>query len=144
MSDGGTLAQLYREVILSNAAEPCGHGVDIDATHRASGNNPVCGDEVEIFLRVEDGVIREAAFDGESCAICMASGSLLCRHLPGQGTQAVEQVPADFEAAIADGGDEHVEAYMKPMLGVRAYPSRVNCALLPWQTAQKALDGEEG
>ena len=140
MSDSDTLAQLYREVILANAAKPHGYGVEIEATHHAAGNNPLCGDEVEIFLRVEDGRVVEAAFGGESCAICMASGSLLCRHLPGQPIDAIEQVPAQFKIAIEAGGDEGVESYMKPMLGVRAYPSRVNCALLPWDTAKAALE----
>lgn len=134
------LAELYREVILANAADPCGHGVDIEATHRAEGNNPLCGDVVDLRLRVVDGVIEAAAFHGESCAICTAAASLLCRHLPGQGVAAAGETRRAFEGAIESGDAAACPDYLGAMLGVRAYPARTQCALLPWETVVEALE----
>ncbi len=138
MSENAKLADLYREVILRHAASPCNHGASIDATHHACGNNPLCGDEVEIFLRVEDGMIVASAFDGESCAICMASASVLCQHLPGHALADLDSIIAVFEQALASGDSSELKAFLVPLTGVQRYPSRVGCALLPWQTALAA------
>ena len=135
MSDSVELANLYRGVILRHAASPCNHGVCIDATHRASGNNPLCGDEVEIFLRIEDGVVVASAFHGESCAICMASASVLCQHLPGRSVADLDMMTAAFEQALAGDDAGALADFLVPLTGVQRYPSRVGCALLPWQTA---------
>jgi nitrogen fixation NifU-like protein len=138
-ADADALASLYREVILAHAARPVGFGKEIDATHECEGSNPLCGDHVTLKLRVCDGVIEAAAFAGESCAICTASTSLLCEHLPGQGTSRLEPLVDGFEAAVQ--GDEQAACadFLAPMLGVRRYPARLACALLPWRTARKAL-----
>ena len=153
---GTSLDELYREIILENAADPCGHGAAIDATHRAEGSNPLCGDVVDLHLRVEGETVTAAAFHGESCAICTAAASLLCRQAPGR---AVAELPASshllhgryvewaetqalqrgFERAL--GGDDTAACpdFLEPMLGVRRYPARIACALLPWETAGRAL-----
>ena len=99
------LKDLYREVVLRNASDPCGFELEIDATHRAEGHNPVCGDSVDLRFRVVDGVIEAAAFHGASCAICMASASLLCRHLPGQSLDAIVEGRDGYAAAIRTGDD---------------------------------------
>ncbi len=133
------LARLYREAILANAAEPCGFEVDIQATHQAEGSNLLCGDVVVLQLRVVKGVIEAAAFQGESCAICTASASLLCRHLPGQAVEALSEAREGFELAVDADADDDCPAYLHPMLGVRRYPARVACAVLPWRTAEQAV-----
>lgn len=138
-ADSQQLAELYRAAILENAAAPCGHGRDIDHTHRAVGDNVLCGDVVDLRLRVTEGVIEAAAFHGESCAICMASASLLCRHMEGRSVAAVGTTRDAFEAAIAQGEGGELPEWLQPMLGVRAYPARTQCALLPWKTAGRAL-----
>jgi nitrogen fixation NifU-like protein len=146
------LGSLYRELILSNAAAPCGHEKDIAATHEAAGHNPLCGDEVTVLLQVIDAMVVDAAFQGESCAICTASVSLLCRHLPGQPVAAIAESWAGFKAALDQQGSTTVADnakaqatgtecpdFMRPMLGVAQYPARIACAELPWATARRAL-----
>jgi nitrogen fixation NifU-like protein len=139
LSSNEELAELYREAVLANASDPCGFGVEIDDTHRAEGHNPVCGDSVDIRFRVIDGQIEAAAFHGESCAICKASASLLCRHLPGQAVTSVLAGQDGFAAAIRTGDAEDCPAFLVPLVRVRRYPARVECAMLPWDTAAKAV-----
>lgn len=134
-----TLAELYREVILAHAARPVGYQVAVDATHNAEGSNPLCGDHVTLQLQIEDAQVLAAAFTGESCAICTASASLLCEHLPGRPIAEVAVLAESFANAVAGQDDAACPAFLQPMLGVRQYPARLQCALLPWRTAQDAL-----
>lgn len=144
MSGNDDLAALYREAVLVNAADPCGFGEDIEHTHRAEGHNPVCGDSVDMRFRVADGRIEAAAFHGESCAICKASASLLCRHLPGQPVAAVEQGRDGFAASIRTGETAACPDFLEPLVRVRRYPARVECAMLPWDTAVRTISGKPG
>jgi nitrogen fixation protein NifU and related proteins len=137
--DSKSLAELYREVVLAHAARPVGYQAEIDATHTAEGSNPLCGDHVTLQLEVSGGQVRAAAFSGESCAICTASVSLLCEQLPGRSVKEAGALAARFESAITGNGDQACPDFLKPMLGVRQYPARLQCALLPWRTAQDAL-----
>lgn len=139
-----SLKDLYREVVLRNANDPCGFEVDIAATHEAEGHNPVCGDSVVVSLRVSGGTIVEAAFRGASCAICMASSSLMCRHLPGRDLAAVRGGRDGFAASIRTGELGDCPADLHPMVRVRRYPARVECAMLPWDTAVRAAAAEGG
>lgn len=138
-ASAATLAELYREVVLAHAARPVGFEASIEATHTAHGNNPLCGDDVTVQLQVGDGQVVAAAFSGESCAICTASVSLLCEHLPGRSVDDIGALAGGFEHAIADEDDAHCPDFLQPMLGVRQYPARLQCALLPWRTAQDAM-----
>jgi len=136
------LTTLYRDTIVKHAVSPTGFEVDIDATHSNEVFNPLCGDRIEMLLRIVGENIESIAFRGEACAICMASASLLCENLAG--TQV-----AEFDAAHAwlagsftaetSGPDRET---LKPLLGVKAFPSRVKCALLPWEAAEKAIRAE--
>jgi len=139
-ASGESLAELYREVILAHAARPVGYQVAVNATHTAEGSNPLCGDHVTLHLEVAQARVLAAAFSGESCAICMASASLLCEHLPGRPIADVAVLAGGFANAIAGAGDAACPAFLQPMLGVRQYPARLQCALLPWRTAQDALN----
>ena len=143
MNDAARLAELYRQVILANATRPCGLDEEISATHRASRNNPLCGDDIEVRFQVVDGVVRAAAFSGEACAICLASASLLCRHAPGSGPQQLTALATGFRKALAGASGECAD-FLAPLLGVRSYPARIACATLPWDTALAALDGVNG
>ena len=157
------LARLYREAIRHHAASPVGYRQAIAATHRHEEYNPLCGDRIEIQLRVAAGSIEAAAFDGEACAICMASASMLCGLAPGREVKALLQLGDDLHRALdvslgaasaAPGlDDDPAESRLKPLprpvpllceelhplLGVRPYPSRVRCATLPWSAAANAL-----
>lgn len=138
MNDVEEVARLYREVILANARRPVGFGRAIGTTHRAARDNPLCGDDIEIRLRIRGDTIQDAAFDGEACAICMASASLLCQHLPGLAVPEIGATLAAFRNSLAsvDAGD--CPGFLRPMLGVRDYPARIDCATLPWLAAEEA------
>ncbi len=138
------LSELYREVILSHAVKPVGHEVSIDVTHRAERNNPLCGDHIVVSLQVEDNLVRAATFSGEACAICTASASLLCEHVGGLQSDAIQAALTGFAEGLDANGlpvDENHPCpdYLAPMLGVRDFPARVACATLPWETAIAAL-----
>jgi len=162
----GNLARLYREAIRRHAAHPVGYRQPIEATHRHDEYNPLCGDRVEIRLRVAGDTVAAAAFDGEACAICMASASLLCSLAPGRTITGLRQLNDSLQEAL-DGavgarlardrdavgaglaGDrgqgpllqQDLPQELEPLLGVRPYPSRIRCATLPWTAAVVALSG---
>lgn len=134
------LTALYRDTIVRHAVHPVGFEAEIEPTHRHELFNPLCGDRVEVQLRVDGDAIEAMAFRGEACAICMASASLLCQHQPGGSVAELKSAQASLRAALSDAsGDVGNEPYL-PLLGVRAYPSRVRCALLPWEAALEALN----
>ena len=143
-SRADTLTALYRDSIRRHAAKPTGFRRPIAATHRHEAYNPLCGDRVEIGLRVTDDTIEEAAFDGEACAICMASASLLCGLAPGQTVAGLRALGAllheTLEAPVADA-PAGIPEDLHALLGVRPYPSRIRCATLPWTAAAAALGG---
>jgi nitrogen fixation NifU-like protein len=133
------LSSLYREAIRKHAAEPVGFRQKIDATHRHEVHNPLCGDRIEVQLRIVDGKVEAAAFDGEACAICMASASLLCGATPGHPVAYLAELNERLHAALENGGDLEGADSLKPLLGVMPYPSRIRCATLPWAAAVGAL-----
>ncbi len=136
------LAELYRTTILRHATQPTGYQAQIAATHECEKYNPLCGDRITVQLQISGDDIEATAFTGEACAICMAAASLLCEQLGGQPTTAIQAkhdwLSAELAAAGSGGKDGH-EA-LQPLLGVRCYPSRVRCALLPWEAARDALN----
>ena len=133
------LDRLYRETILRHAAQPVGHGAAIDATHRHELFNAQCGDRVEMKFRLAGETIEAAAFDGEGCAICMASASLLCTHLPGGTRETARRLHASLLAVLHGDAAADPTGPLAALSGVRPYPSRVRCATLPWQAAERAL-----
>lgn len=158
------LAQLYRDAIKRHAAEPVGYRVPIAATHRHAEYNPLCGDRVEIALQLRQDCIEAAAFDGEACAICVASASLLCSLAPGQTVPEFWQMGDALRHALGEAvgarlardraqsallqqqhathAEPGIQEELHPLLGVRPYPSRIRCATLPWIAAQRALENE--
>jgi nitrogen fixation NifU-like protein len=133
------LTKLYRESIRQHAAEPVGFGRKIEATHRNEVYNPLCGDRIEVQLRIVNGEVENAAFNGEACAICMASASLLCSNTPGQPVAYLEELHDRLHAALENGAGLDGVDSLKPLLGVMPYPSRIRCATLPWSAALGAL-----
>jgi nitrogen fixation protein NifU and related proteins len=118
------------------------------ANGTAQGFNPLCGDQVRVFLRIEDHGIQEASFTGTGCAICMASASLMTETLAGQSTEKALALCHRFRSAIAgsipsdptNNPTLHASlGKLSALLGVRAFPSRVKCATLPWHTLEAAI-----
>jgi nitrogen fixation NifU-like protein len=139
---------LYQELILDHGRCPRNRRVIADRSHFAHSENPSCGDQVAVFLQIDQrGTIRDAAFQGQSCAIATASASLMTEVLAGKTTVQAKSLSA-WLLALATGGAEPpldgMEAEVKRLSmlsGLRGYPSRVRCATLAWQTMVSALEG---
>ena len=151
------LRELYQEVILDHGRRPRNLRRLDDATGEAHGDNPLCGDTVTIYLSVDtDDVIQDLSFEGNGCAISIASASMLTELLRGRTAADAAALFAAFhklctgaaddaEAALA-GGDQHLRDALDKLTvlsGVRDFPSRVKCATLAWHTMQAALAGQD-
>jgi nitrogen fixation NifU-like protein len=134
------LANLYREAVINHAVAPVGYRQDISPTHRCELYNPLCGDKVEVQFRLADEVIEAAAFDGEACAICMASASMLCEAAPGKTRNQISEQNEQLIAALKDKQSKPGLESLQALLAVRRYPARIRCALLPWEAAIKAIN----
>ena len=133
------LSRLYREIILQHSSQPVGFQKIIKETCRSEQFNPLCGDRVIIQLQVKDEVIQDAAFNGESCAICKASASLLCELIPGGSIEEFKAVHNWLEDSLLSGEETDGPEALQALLGVRKFPSRIKCATLPWIASSKAL-----
>ena len=133
------LTELYRETIVAQAVRPVGFNQNINPTHRHELYNPLCGDRIEVSLRIDGELLAAMAFSGEACAICLASASLMCQHLPGLAVGELEATQAWLSGALKEQIEASGHDALLPLLGVRAYPSRIRCALLPWEAATAAL-----
>jgi nitrogen fixation NifU-like protein len=132
-------SSLYRETILHHSRQPVGFNKAISWTHEHEQFNPLCGDHVRLMLEIDGDAVVDAAFEGDSCAICKASASLLCELAPGQTGQALLERRQWLESALAGDEQPDDDQPLRALLGVRAYPSRVECALLPWKALKDAL-----
>ena len=136
------LRELYQEVIIDHGRRPRNFGPLADANRMAEGFNPLCGDRLTLYLKVEDGVIRAARFDGAGCAISTASASLMTEALTGRTEAEAEALFAAFHGLVTDGPGVADLGKLAVLAGVRAYPSRIKCATLAWHTLHAALAGQ--
>ena len=141
------LRELYQEIILDHSRHPRHFGALADANHVAEGYNPLCGDKVKIYLKVDaKDRISDVSFEGKGCAISVASASLMAEMLKGRTTQEAETLMGGFlklvkgEGASGLGGDER--EHLEVMAGVSAFPMRVKCATLAWHAMRSALEGD--
>jgi nitrogen fixation protein NifU and related proteins len=135
------LDDLYQEVVLEHKRSPRHFGTLAAPTHEAQGRNPQCGDEVRVQLRIEDGRLREVAFSGQGCAICIASTSMMTEAVLGQEVATAHALQQRFRAVLtgqAEPGEVPL-GKLECMAGVRGYPSRIKCALLGWHALMHAL-----
>ena len=136
-------AQLYQQVVVEHNRSPRNHRVPAPCSHRAHGHNPLCGDEVILFLRVVEDRIVDAGFQGESCAIATASASLLTEAVIGRTVSEAQTLLGAVNAIITGAGGpdgQDVAGTQLQVLGnVRRYPGRQKCATLPWATLAAAL-----
>lgn len=134
------LRSLYQEIVLDHNRQPRNFGALAAPTHRASGHNPLCGDRVEVFLRVVDGRIAEIAFEGDGCAISTASASIMTESLAGKTLAEATALFEGFRALLTGQSAADIElGQLEVLAGVRTYPARVKCATLPWHALQAAL-----
>lgn len=142
MSD---LDDLYQEIILDHNRRPRNFGPLANPTHKADGHNPLCGDEVTIFVELDGDKIADIKFDGQGCAISKASASLMTMQLKGKTLEEVREIegkvrdlltgPEDVPPPLDELGD------IAALAGVRKFAVRVKCATLPWHTLEAALKG---
>ncbi|HEY9721910.1 MAG TPA: SUF system NifU family Fe-S cluster assembly protein [Oscillatoriaceae cyanobacterium] len=135
-------ASLYQEVILEHNKKPRNYGLLPDADHRAEGVNPLCGDHITLNLQLEGDRIGKIGFEGESCAICKASSSMMTTNVKGKTTDEVEQLIREFREMATgqlDPAGPHHLGRLTVFSGIAGLPSRVKCAVLPWHTLQAAL-----
>ena len=137
------LSELYQNVILEHNRSPRNFRVMEDADRQAEGNNPLCGDRLTLWLKLDDGVIRDVAFQGSGCAISRASASLMTSVVKGK-TPAEAQVLFDRFHRLVTGRLEPSESETLGKLavfsGVSEFPIRVKCATLPWHALKKAME----
>lgn len=140
MSD---LRDLYQEVVIDHGRRPHNFRVLEDASHSAEGFNPLCGDRLTLYIRIEDGIIQDAGFKGVGCAISTASASLMTDHLKGRTPADAARIFESFHDLLTEDGalpDTDVLGKLSVLAGVREYPTRVKCATLAWHTLQAALE----
>jgi len=144
MSD---LRELYQEVIAEHNRNPRNFRWMKDANRMAVGVNPLCGDKLTVYLKVDDqDNVADVSFEGSGCAISVSSASIMTQMLKGKKVQEAERLFNTFhETVTKDDCKPDLEALGKiaVLAGVRAYPSRVKCATLSWHTMHAALEGEE-
>jgi nitrogen fixation NifU-like protein len=142
MSD---LRELYQEVILDHTKHPRNFGTLEHATHRAQGFNPLCGDQLALFLEVDGGRVKDVRFAGKGCAISTASASLLTEALKGKTTDEAHALFARFHGVVTTPPDQPIDiselGKLAVLAGVREFPMRVKCASLAWHTLEAALAG---
>jgi nitrogen fixation NifU-like protein len=135
------LLALYQEIILDHSRHPRHFGELIGATHQAEGNNPLCGDEITLFVTLSDQTIQAIQFTGTGCAICMASASLLTEHVSGKSLLEAQDSFAAF-LHLAEKGTEPANVNLGKLTvfaSVHHFPLRVKCATLPWHALKAAL-----
>ncbi len=145
------LRELYQEVILDHGKQPRNFRRPDSPTNEAAGRNPLCGDQLVIYLSLtEDGTIEDAAFVGKGCAISMASASMMTEIVKGKSAAEAQRLFEDFQRMCTEDSpdgmgadvDEDVEK-LQVLSGVRQFPVRVKCATLPWHTLNAAIEGKD-
>ncbi len=143
MSD---MSQLYQEVILDHNRKPRNWGAIDGANRHADGHNPLCGDHIKLTMNVTDDKIETIAFEGNGCAICKASSSMMTGAVKGKSVQDAETLVEEFRSMTTgtlnpESQESHL-GKLKIFAGVKDLPSRVKCAILPWHTLHAALHSE--
>jgi len=141
------LSELYQQVILDHNKKPRNFHKLETANHTAEGYNPLCGDQLSVYLRLEDNQVKDISFEGSGCAISKASASMMTQAVKGKTKQEVEVLFNEFHRMVRDELDEESEpnhlGNLKIFSGVREFPVRVKCATLSWHTMHAALEGEQ-
>ena len=141
------LRELYQQVILDHNKSPRNFRKMENATQHAEGYNPLCGDHIDIYLLIEDGVVKDVSFKGEGCAISKASASLMTSILKGKSKEEAEKLFEKFHDLVTGklGENPNTDELGKLAVfaGVQEFPVRVKCASLAWHTMMNALKGKQ-
>jgi nitrogen fixation protein NifU and related proteins len=135
------LRDLYQEVILDHNRRPRNFGPLPGADRRAEGHNPLCGDQVAVYLKLDGDIVREVSFEGSGCAISTASASLMTEAVQGKTVAEALRLFARFHGLLTGTASEDQDlGKLAALGGVREYPMRVKCATLAWHTLKAALE----
>lgn len=141
------LDDLYQEVILDHNKNPRNYKELETHSHFAKGHNPLCGDKIDIFLNVENDIIKDVSFNGSGCAISKASASIMTTILKGKNVDEAKALFEKFHHIVTSSTDEVIDVdsigKLAVFAGVREFPARVKCASLAWHTMTSALDNPE-
>ncbi len=141
------LRELYQQIILDHNKSPKNYGKMVNCTHASEGYNPLCGDRIKIYAKVENGVIEDIKFEGEGCAIAKASGSIMTALLKGKTVAEAQQLFEEFQHLITSDVRSNVDTEKLGKLavfaGVREFPTRVKCAGLAWHTVKAAIEKKD-
>jgi len=139
------LNDLYRDVIVDHNRSPRNFRKIEGATRTAEGYNPLCGDKLTLYLKLDGDRISDVAFQGSGCAISVASASLMTEALRGKTREEAETIYRKFHGMVTghDDDEDSELGKLSVLAGVRQYPSRVKCASLCWHTVNAALHGED-
>ena len=141
------LKELYQQVILDHNKSPRNFRKMENASSQAEGYNPICGDHIDVYVLVEDGIVKDVSFNGEGCAISKASASVMTSMLKGKSKEEAEKLFNKFHDLVTGklGDDMDVDELGKLAVfaGVQEFPIRVKCASLAWHTLMSALEDKE-
>ena len=141
------LSDLYQEILLEHNSKPRNFRKVEEANQTSEGYNPLCGDQITLYLKVIDGVIDDVGFQGTGCAISRASASMMTQSIKGQSIEKAQEIFDAFHHMITEPGAEldlDTLGDLETLSGVNEYPTRIKCAVLAWHTMKAALtDGDE-
>ena len=141
------LKELYQDIILEHGKSPRNFGKCKGYSHEAKGHNPLCGDQVQVYLKLnKKKTVEEVTFEGSGCAISMASTSIMTELVKGKSLEAAKKIVLNFLDMIkntqeikSDELDEDQKTKIMSLSGVKQYPMRVKCATLAWHTLNSAM-----
>ncbi|MGZ5290777.1 MAG: Fe-S cluster assembly sulfur transfer protein SufU [Actinomycetota bacterium] len=138
------LDEIYKEVILDHYKNPRNKREMPDAERSCSKNNPLCGDELTVFVHEDGGKVLDVSFVGQGCSISQSSASMMTEAVSGKTTEEVDAIARDVRAMLAGELEPDEDAFgeLVALKGVVKYPVRVKCAALAWDVLQEALAGE--
>jgi nitrogen fixation NifU-like protein len=139
----GDLRDLYQEIILDHSRHPRNSHALEDASGEAQGNNPLCGDRVTVYVRLDGDRIADATFVARGCAISVASASMMTEIVKGKTLEEARAIFDRFHGRLTgdDGEPMSEDNELAALMGVRDFPTRIKCATLPWHTFNAALAG---
>lgn len=139
------LKNLYQQVILDHNKTPRNFRKPERSNRTAEGFNPVCGDQLVIYVEFENDLIRDIGFQGSGCAISKASASLMTESVKGKSRNEAQQLYKRLKSILKDSSDDlSILGNLAPLSGVREFPIRIKCATLAWETLKNALEEKTG
>lgn len=141
------LQDLYQDIIMDHNRRPRNFGPVDQPTHKKEGYNPLCGDQIEIELKILDGIVVDVGFTGVGCAISKSSASMMTEEIKGKELEVVESMFEQFRRMITVNDQMDLDADLlgdlEILQGVSRYPARIKCATLAWHTLHSAIEGDE-